>query len=101
MIKGKVLNSAIDQNGNILVKTEYTLTTGAKVIGHTRYNFLNFSKAQVLQDVKAHCETLMSRTYSLKAHQELIKEDITDIQHECISLEVTKADGTKIIIDDK
>lgn len=101
MIKGKVLSSEIDHNGNILIKTEYTLTTGAKVIGHTRYNFRNFSRWQVTKDVKAHCETLMMRTYGLKAHVELAKENITDIQHECISLEVEKADGTKIIIDDK
>ena len=42
MISGKVLSSEIDDNGNIKVKTEYTLTDGSKKIGHTRYNFMNF-----------------------------------------------------------
>ena len=85
MISGKVLKSEIDENGNIKVETEYTLTDGSKKIGNTRYNFKNFSKEKVLEDVKTHCETLMTRVYSLKAHQELVKVKVSDIKYDCVS----------------
>lgn len=88
MISGKVLGCKLDQNSNILVSTEYTLTDGSKTIGHTRYNFLNFSKEKVLKDVKIHCETLLRRVYSLKAHQALVRIDLSDIKHQCLNLRI-------------
>ncbi len=113
MISGKVIGKEIDQNGNIMVSTEYTLTDGSKKVGHTRYNFINFSEATVLKDVKTHCETLMRKVYALKKHQELINIAFNDIEHTCTSLEiiikpaVKDEDGNivtpaeKITIDDK
>ena len=88
MISGKVIGSTIDDRGNIKVKTEYTLTNGMKVIGFTRYNFLNFSKEKILKDVKTHCETLMKKTYGLKQHEELIKTQVDDITHQCTQVEL-------------
>ena len=89
MITGKVLGSTIDDNGNIKVKTEYTLTDGSKTIGHTRYNFFNFSKERILTDVKIHCETLMTKAYGLKRHQELVATKVDDITHQCTQVEIT------------
>ncbi len=88
MIQGKVLGSVLDENGNIKVGTEYTLTDGSKKIGHTRYNWLNFSKERVLADVKTHCETLMKKVYGLKRHQALIQTNLSKIAYECTQAEV-------------
>ena len=54
-----------------------------------------------MHDVKTHCETLMRKAYGLKAHLEIVKENVADIQYECASVEVEKMDGVKITIDDK
>lgn len=81
MISGKVIGKEIDENGNIRVKTEYTLTDGSKKVGSTRYNFKNFSQEMVLKDVQAHCKTLMVKTYALKKHLELIDTvDLSDTE---------------------
>ena len=113
MISAKVLVSEIDQNGNIKVATEYTLTDGSKQIGHTRYSAQNFSKEKILEDVKSQCENLMRKTWNLKQNQELVKTVVNDIAFTCESVElVTKPevkdlDGTiiqakeSITIDDK
>ena len=90
MISGKVLSKEIDQNGNIKVHAEYTLTDGSKVQGATRYNCFNYSEANVLKDVKTHCETLMRKTYNLKQSQEIIATPFTgEIKYDCSSLEIT------------
>ena len=114
MISGQVKKVDIDQNGNIRVETEYTLTDGTKTIGHTRYNFLNYSRENIEKDIKSQCENSLRKTYALKAHQDLIKADITDIGYQCSEVEImTKPpvyseDGKTIItpaetlmIDDK
>ncbi len=113
MISGKVLSTVIDENGNIKVQAEYTLTDGSKKIGHTRYNFVNFSAEAIQKDVKTHCETLMKRVYALKAHQEMILIDMTNIKYDCTSVEmiikpaVTDVEGNittpaeTLTIDDK
>ena len=89
MITGKVLNAQIDQHGNVKVATEYTLTDGTKIIGHTRYNFINYTREKVLEDVKTHCETLMKKVYGLKKHQELINEvNLSNAEYSCSSMEL-------------
>jgi hypothetical protein len=113
MISGRVVGKEIDENGNIRVATEYTLTDGTKQTGHTRYNCFGFSADAVAKDVKAHCETLMKKVYALKTNQTLIATDLSKVTYECTSVEiVTKPavmdkDGVvvtpaeKITIDDK
>lgn len=89
MISGKVIGKEIDENGNIRVATEYTLTDGSKKVGHTRYDFRNFTEANVTKCVKTHCETIMKRTWGLKRHQELLSEiDLSNVEHECLSTEI-------------
>jgi hypothetical protein len=84
MISAKVLNASIDDNGNLKVATEYTLTDGSKQTGHTRYSAQNFSKDKILEDVKSQCE-------NLKQNQELVKTLVNDIAYSCESVElVTK-----------
>lgn len=97
MISGSVVNKEIDINGNIRVTTEYTLTDGSKILGTTRYNFLTFSAAQMLQDIKDHCETLMRKIYNLKENQRLVLEDVGVIQYVCESAEII----TKPAVHDK
>ena len=87
MITGQVKGIAMDDHGNLKVETEYTLTDGEKTTGYTRYNCLNFSKAKVLQDVKAQCENLMMKIYNLKQNQELARAVVTDVAYECSSFE--------------
>ena len=114
MISGQVKKCEIDTNGNLRVETEYTLTDGSKTTGHTRYSCINFSRDNILKDVKQHCETLMQKTYNLKQNQLLKDTKIDDIKYDCTSVEVvTKQavydkDGItvltpaeKITIDDK
>ena len=113
MISAKVLNSSIDDNGNLKVATEYTLTDGSKQIGHTRYSAQNFSRDMILKDIKSQCENLIRKVWNLKTNQELVKDKIDDIVYSCESVElVTKpevkdAQGTiiqakeSITIDDK
>lgn len=88
MISGKVVGTSIDDNGNIKVETEYTLTDGSKQMGRTRFNFLNFSQENILKDIKAHCETLMMKTYGLKAHQTLVEAGLPVAEYQCTSMEV-------------
>jgi hypothetical protein len=91
MISAKVLNASIDDNGNLKVATEYTLTDGSKQTGHTRYSAQNFSKDKILEDVKSQCENLMRKTWNLKQNQELVKTLVNDIAYSCESVElVTK-----------
>lgn len=89
MISGNVKKIEIDENGNLKVETEYTLTDGSKKLGHTRYSALNFSKDKVLEDVKAHTETLMQKTYNLKQNQTLVNTKVDDISYQCTELEIT------------
>jgi len=89
MISGKVLNNAIDDNGNIKVTTEYTLTDGNKITGITRYNFINFTKENVLADIKNKCEGLMQKIYALKKHQDLVKINLSGVEYKCTSVEIT------------
>lgn len=100
MIKGKVIGSTIDDNGNIKVEAEYTLTDGSKVTGKTRYNCFSFSKEKVLVDIKEHCETLMKRVYSLKMNPALANQDLTDIKYDCLEVTV-KINDVDTVIDDK
>lgn len=100
MISGKVLSSSIDDNGNIKVKAEYTLTDGTKIIGHTRYNCFNFSQERVLANIRAHCETLMRKVYALKKNQELSVQDLTGISYDCSELTV-QVNGVDTLINDK
>lgn len=88
MISGQAKGITIDDNGNLKVETEYTLTDGTKLTGHTRYSCMNFSKAQVLEDIKSHCENLMRKTYNLKRNQELVKTDVKDVAYSCSVVEV-------------
>jgi len=113
MISGKVKKLEIDDNGNLKVETEYTLTDGSKTIGNTRYSCMNFSKEKIAEDVKAHCETLIKKIWNLKQNQGLVTTKVDDISYQCSSVEViTKpavldANGNvvtpaeKLIIDDK
>jgi hypothetical protein len=91
MISAKVLNASIDENGNLKVATEYTLTDGSKQTGHTRYSAQNFSKDKILEDVKSQCENLMRKTWNLKQNQVLKDTKVDDITYSCESVElVTK-----------
>ena len=114
MISAQVTGKSIDDNGNIKVTTEYTLTDGSKSIGNTRYNCFNFSEAAVLKDIKDQCENLMRKTYALKQNIELVNTtDLSKVTYECSSVEyVTKPEQKdlqgnitqakeSIIIDDK
>lgn len=108
MISGQVKKSEIDENGNIKVEIEFTLTDGSKTTGYTRYNAFNFSRDKLEKDVKQHCETLMKKVYSLKTNQELLATKIDDISYECTSVvipEIKDKDGNiiqaSITIDDK
>ena len=112
MISGQVRNIEVDVNGNLKVETEYTLTDGAKKIGHTRYSCIGFSREKVEADVKKHCETLMKKVYNLKQNLVLANTKVDDISHECTSVELIikpelkDAEGIitqveeKIIVDD-
>lgn len=88
MIKGQTKRCYLDKNGNITVETEYTLTDGSKVTGHTRYSCQNFSKEAIAKDVKQHCETLMRKTWNLKQNQVLRETKVDDIAYECSSCEI-------------
>jgi hypothetical protein len=113
MISGQAKSITIDENGNLKVATEYTLTDGSKQTGHTRYNCFNFSKDMLLKDIQSQCENLMRKTYNLKQNVELAKVDVSDVSFECSSVEfVTKPEikdekgvitqaKESIIIDDK
>ena len=85
MISAEVKKAELDENGNIKVETEYTLTDGSKKIGHTRYNALNFSKAAIQKDIDTHCETLMTRVYMLKRNQELVNTTVVNDLSKSIS----------------
>jgi len=56
----------------IKVQTEYTYPDGTKKIGTTRYNYKNFSKDQVLSDIKQHCETITK--YYINGNPEAMKQ---------------------------
>ena len=114
MISARVLSSALDENGNIKVATEYTLTDNSKVTGHTRYNALNYSREAIQKDIDAHCATLMTKVWMLKRHQELMATTIVnDLTKELTSMELTVKPAVydknnvlvmpaeKITIDDK
>ena len=112
MIRGEAKSIEIDDNGNLKVATEYTLTDGSKQIGHTRYNCFNFSKDMLLRDIQSQCENLMRKTYNLKQNVELSKVDVSDVAFECSEVEVVtkpeiRIDGVvtqakeSITIDDK
>jgi hypothetical protein len=88
MISGQVKKVEIDQNGNLKVETEYTLTDGSKSIGHTRYDCRNFSKTKILEDVKSQCENLMRKIYNLKQNQVLVETKVDDVSYECSSVEL-------------
>lgn len=113
MISGQCKKVELDQNGNLRVETEYTLTDGSKTTGHTRYSCQNFSKEAIAKDVKQNCETLMRKTWNLKQNQVLRETKVDDIAHQCSSVEIVSKpavydkDGKvvtaeeKITIDDK
>ena len=88
MISGQATAIAIDDNGNIKVTTEYTLTDGSKTIGHTRYDCFNFSLVKIEEDIKSQCENLMRKIYNLKQNQELVTTDVTPVSYTCNSVEV-------------
>mgnify|MGYP001235011668 CR=1 FL=1 len=88
MITGQAKSVIIDENGNLKVETEYTLTDGSKTIGHTRYNFLNFSIAKIEEDIKSQCENLMRKIYNLKQSQILVNTPVTGVGYECSSVEL-------------
>jgi len=113
MISGKIVSKEIDQNGNIKVGVEYTLTDSSKKIGYTRYNCFNYSEAEILRDIKSHCETLMRKTYNLKQNQNIVAQALPAIEYICESVEVVSKPAVldetgniitpeeKITIDDK
>lgn len=89
MITGKVVKKEVDENGNIKISTEYTLTDGTKRIGVTRYNFRGFNAGIVKDDIKHHCETLMKKVHGLKKHPQLLNDiDLSGATYECNELEV-------------
>ena len=114
MISAQVVKAELDENSNIKVETEYTLTDNSKVIGHTRYNALNFSREAIQKDIDTHCETLMRKVWMLKANQGLVTTTtVNDLSKSISSCEIiTKPavldkDGNivtpaeKLTIDDK
>jgi hypothetical protein len=114
MIKGEAKKIEIDQNGNLKVETEYTLTDGSKTIGHTRYSTFNFSLGMIEKDIKSQCENLMRKIWNLKQNQGLVKTDVTGVSYQCSSVQlmtkppVYDTDGVTILtpaeyitIDDK
>jgi hypothetical protein len=114
MITGQAKSIELDQNGNILVTTEYTLTDGTKKIGGSRYDAIGFSLEKATKDIQQHCETLMRATYNLKQNQQTVVDiDIAGCNAVCESLEIVAVpeikdkDGiviqemVKITIDDR
>jgi hypothetical protein len=87
MISGRAISCELDENGNIKVGAEYTLTDGTKVTGFTRYDCIGFSKELLAADIKAHCETLMRKIYNLKQNQALVNTDVTDVTYSCETME--------------
>jgi len=87
-ITGRVCCKTLDGRGNVSVKTEYTLPDGFKSIGYTRYDFRSFSRAQVLLDVKKHCETLLLRAATLQRNSALLPVKIEDISVTCTSAQL-------------
>lgn len=112
MISGKVIGKSIDENGNIKVESEYTLTDGSKTTGVTRYHYSMFTPEKVLEDIQAQCRNHMLKVYNLKQCQELIDEDLSQVKVDLESFEyitvheVKDKDGVvivpkeSIIIDD-
>lgn len=104
MISGQAKSIVIDENGNLKVTTEYTLTDGSKTIGHTRYSALNFSLDLLQKDIKSQCENLMRKVWNLKQNQELVKTDVTGISYICEGTNITTkqpvydTDGKTILI---
>jgi hypothetical protein len=89
MISGQVIGKELDQNGNIKVIIEFTLTDGSKITKNLRYNFINFTEAKILEHVQRHCEQLMVKAYSLKRHTELVgTTDLSGVHYDCTSAEV-------------
>lgn len=73
-VEGKVLSYSPEENGNIVVISEYKLN-GKKIVSRypdgnwrTRYSALNFSKEKVLEDVKGFCESNVWNEYNKKAN---------------------------------
>lgn len=61
-VVGKVISYEKETiNGNPIIKvtSEYIYPDGTKHQGVTRYQYSNFSKANVEKDVQAHCETII------------------------------------------
>lgn len=103
MITGKVINKEIDASGNILVTFEFALTDGSKIAKTAKYNWQNFSAAEIEANIKNHCEELMKKVYGLQANQDLLNSiDLSKINVEISKVPVTiqvvtkQADGTFI-----
>jgi len=79
MVSAHVCCVSLDNNGNLLVKTEYTLPDGFKLSKHTRYNYRTFSREKIQQDIETHCETLIIRMNMLKRHTTLAQTKVDDL----------------------
>lgn len=79
-VTGKVLSYEQDENGNIMVISEYKLNENRIVSRYpdgnwrTRYSALNFSKEKILGDVKNFCEANVYKEFNTKANLKLIDE---------------------------
>ena len=101
MISGQVIGCEIDQNGNLKVATEYTLTDGSKQIGYTRYNCFNFTVENIQEDIKAQCENLMQKIYNLKQNQTLVNTNLSAVKYDCVNAQIQISPTETITIDDK
>jgi hypothetical protein len=84
MITAEIASKDIDTNGNIRVISSYVFSDGKRVSIPLTYNYQNFSREQVLADIKSQSENLMRKTYN----SELMKQDISDLSYSCDSVEL-------------
>jgi len=112
-VTAEILNMGIDENGNIMVKTQYKIDgievksrypkLDGKYYFVTRYDCMNFQdmtkeeiKDRVLSDVKEHSKSLVAREYIKKKNADIFC-DFPDIQ----GTTNTESEGSLIIDTDK
>jgi len=89
MISGKVIKKEIDDKGLIKVTTEFTLPDGSTKTGVLRYNYNNFSKLNVVADIKQSCESIAHRLYIIQQNHAKLSTDIEDAHYDCTLATIT------------
>jgi hypothetical protein len=84
MIKGKIVNTEIDEKGNVRVLTEYRDANDTLIqTGATRYSATQGTTQEIIDlikaDVKEHCNTLLVRKFAATANPSLRAEIVNNL----------------------